>query len=515
MGVHHHHRSSSGVFTGFGCGHGHGRGGCIIYYRSPWLLLFVTCIVLLTIDYYQVVQTPIKANYGGGAAGVMMTTRNKPSRSATAIHDGIASTAAAAAINDSSGSGGCWRKCPRRRGRGRRVNHILWKGNGRAGLNDRSTILKKLGQIAGYLCANIWVEPPSKLLDHKHNGGKHISADLTWNDFYKYTWTTMNDTTNYYYGKKVFQTYPFQFDNTVNSGGGGSLIPRWLHSQNMTTPTEQSTLLSSEWYRGWDDFLMLDDFVEEQIVEDDEPMMTTMMTVPTAQPNDDNNNNNNNHNHYTTSKKFFVWELKGDIWKYPFISGRNLTATERRQVRHNNPEFPKWIPKDDDLGCQYVSISKPYYVDTIAKSVWKAVYKKGTNMIYLHVRRGDTVDECDTSIEKMRSYLDCTFSDTISYGNMTVLLSTDERDQLYVDQLVQMTTKIHPHVRMIHLDPIIERHIDWYGNNGLKNNNFVTYLISDQIRSNRVSIRLQQRRKISCPGCTALKAMPKATWVKQ
>ena len=41
-----------------------------------------------------------------------------------------------------------------------------------------------LSQIAGYLCATLYVRPPSFHLAKKHNDGKHVSDNVRWSDFW-------------------------------------------------------------------------------------------------------------------------------------------------------------------------------------------------------------------------------------------------------------------------------------------------------------------------------------------
>lgn len=336
------------------------------------------------------------------------------------------------------------------------------------------------------------------LLHNEHNGGQRVSSDLTWEDLTNITWAIEgdeDDKDSMYYGKNIFKIYPFYFDNNVNA----SLIPRWMASQNIIEEQTRTQIqkVSSTWETGFDDFLMLDELVEEQIILGQEEKDETSITR-------------------RINTEVFVWEISGQIWRYPFISGYGLTPEERKNLRQNNPAFPRWVPKDDS-GCQYISITTPAHVETIADSVWQEVCDDRSNVIFLHVRRGDAVDQCDTSIKKMVSYLNCTFANTTFFGNMTVLLATDERDPQYIDELLQMTNNMYPHVRMVHLDPIVERHIDSFismgGGKEALRNNFLTFSVSNTIRWHRASVRLEQRKDTSCPSCSALQEKAGIHWV--
>ena len=70
----------------------------------------------------------------------------------------------------------CWRTCPKR------INKIFYD-HGFAGLGDRLTVIDNLAQIAGYLCANLEVPPPSVFLHPIHNNGNVVSERVKWLDF--------------------------------------------------------------------------------------------------------------------------------------------------------------------------------------------------------------------------------------------------------------------------------------------------------------------------------------------
>jgi hypothetical protein len=54
------------------------------------------------------------------------------------------------------------------------------------------------------------------------------------------------------------------------------------------------------------------------------------------------------------------------------------------------------------------------------------------NFGLLHLRRGDAIDECDTSVDRMQEYFACSLNRTETLGrNITMLLTTDEEDVGY------------------------------------------------------------------------------------
>ena len=74
----------------------------------------------------------------------------------------------------------CQRPCTRR-------NNIIYFADSPAGLSDRKVILRDLSQLAGYLCAELVLPPPSALLSKDHNYGRPISNNVAWSDLFNIT----------------------------------------------------------------------------------------------------------------------------------------------------------------------------------------------------------------------------------------------------------------------------------------------------------------------------------------
>ena len=53
----------------------------------------------------------------------------------------------------------------------------------------------------------------------------------------------------------------------------------------------------------------------------------------------------------------------------------------------------------------------------------------------LHVRRGDTVNQCDTSLQAVMNYMRCPTARGLEAANHTLLIFTDESDQGYIDSI--------------------------------------------------------------------------------
>jgi alkyl sulfatase BDS1-like metallo-beta-lactamase superfamily hydrolase len=59
-------------------------------------------------------------------------------------------------------------------------------------------------------------------------------------------------------------------------------------------------------------------------------------------------------------------------------------------------------------------------------------YSKDAIKGSLHLRRGDSINDCDRSVDEMRDYLACSLDGTESLGrNLTMTFMTDESDTKY------------------------------------------------------------------------------------
>ena len=58
---------------------------------------------------------------------------------------------------------------------------------------------------------------------------------------------------------------------------------------------------------------------------------------------------------------------------------------------------------------------------------------------YFHIRRGDAIEECDTSIEVIQQFLECSLNGTEHSGkDITILLGSDEQDMYYRQNITNL-----------------------------------------------------------------------------
>jgi hypothetical protein len=76
---------------------------------------------------------------------------------------------------------------------------------------------------------------------------------------------------------------------------------------------------------------------------------------------------------------------------------------------------------------------------------------------YFHLRRGDTTQDCDTSLGEVKSFLACSFNGaeepvTAQKSHLPLLFGSDEQDAEYRRTVLGMTDDDFPHVSILEMD---------------------------------------------------------------
>jgi hypothetical protein len=366
-------------------------------------------------------------------------------------------------LNFKKSESGCRRQCHERR------NKIVYDWHA-AGLGDRGSILRGLSDLAGYLCAVVEVPRPKFLLSLQHNDGLSIDINATFNDF---------------------------FNLTFRQDGSPSIVD--LVDPNSTNENKRPDpikMYGGEDYRQWyvvaskkggagagRDFLKLEDYSFRQ--------------PPDA----------------TTG---FIWIIRADYYKMRSAM-KDLVVSSSSPKRRVNVTLP-WGSANRELpplemlplspiGCSYQQNRAPLYTQNLAREILQHIRQQaGPSSVVgsFHIRRGDTVQKCDTTFERMKSYLQCSFNGTES-RNITLLFRSDERNQTYRSAI---QTMIHDlgHT-FIDLDALIKTFLEDAvkidGGAKWRLSNYYVYALSQELMS-KVSFKLLQHYKHGCADCNEL-----------
>mmetsp|Transcript_13638 Transcript_13638/g.25656 ORF Transcript_13638/g.25656 Transcript_13638/m.25656 type:complete len:453 (+) Transcript_13638:240-1598(+) len=369
----------------------------------------------------------------------------------------------------------CQRYCPHR------INKIYY-ADGPAGLGDRKVVLRDLSQLAGFLCAEVVMPPPKEHLSEDHNYGQAISEEIEWSDFINITF--IQD------GSPAIKSAK-TLDDGIN-------ITSWSD-----VPAFK---LSSRKYKDWlhvvsTDGRMRDDFEVIQRFSFQQPQNATIG---------------------------FVWEIHkkwypSDIWleALPNLEtedkGYSVIQQYHKKMR---PYLETYYAKHFTIkperrkGCTYRNpVMIPSHLAMMQKRLMKRIVRYSPdNAIFglLHLRRGDAINECDTSVEKMHEYFACSLNRTETLGkNITMLLTSDEDDIKYRQSIMELI-KEYPHVTMLDADDMVWKVVREAADNGIISetlqNNYYVYEVESILRDwdNTFFKFHLVRRRTACKECLEL-----------
>jgi len=374
----------------------------------------------------------------------------------------------------------CQRKCSHRR------NKIYYEDPG-AGLGDRTFLFHDLAQLAGYLCAELVLPPPSIMLSTMHNDGQPIEKSLVWQDFYNITYFEDNSPAikagNFKDGFDQWrQTHLFDMETE------GSKYKDWKYIVEVN---------SHNWRSAFQELL---DFTYEQDFL--EAMAYTSSTPPPEQG--------------------FIWELhqgfyQADLWGHglpPDPSEKIREMAQEAGIWNEGMRPYLWTFKTNLDGCRYtpdyVSSSHMHMMANRVESVIHSNHPDGTIYGALHIRRGDALNECDTSLATMKEFFTCSLKGTEEIGrHIALLMMSDERDAGYRQAVVDMVDD-YPHVTIVDVDTRVRMMIAEATEGGDippgMNNNYHLYGIEQMLRSeSKMAFKMEKRKTEWCQKCVPVK----------
>lgn len=378
-------------------------------------------------------------------------------------------------------SDSCQRKCPP----GKRKNLIYYTDVG-AGLGDRKTIMNNLANLGGFLCAEVILPPPVHLLTPLHNNGKNISENLIWQDFYNLTFKEDNEPAikdareEFGHDFTDWGTVPLFDVRSRNSKYNG-----WFHVISKNT----------DWK---DDYYKVLDY----------------------------SYSHGSHQHG------FIWELDGKFYKADIFGEVRLNgpSTDLLSKLPKNTYRPRMRPQmkvscgkhgirtEKCRGCIYTNEgADPSHLKMMKKMLEERILNQALPDSYLghlHIRRGDTINVCDTSLKRMKEYFQCSLNDTKSLERkITLLMTSDEKDDEYRKEMMALinNSEKYPHVSILDCDKMVKNVMQIAVENQLISKDFlnnyyifaVEYLLRDW--SNSFIDFHMIRRRSNCAECIPLK----------
>jgi hypothetical protein len=436
----------------------------------------------------------------------------------------------------------CWRPCPHGRPNRIRYTHI-----DTAGLYDRAYLLETLANLAAYLCATLEFPSPALELAVKHNNydfntntSTSIDARVSWYDFYSLQ----------YYNASDDAPSVMEYSTTSTP----TTVPKTGHETSSTTTTTTIQISTSRAEYLWKDLQQAESIVAAS-----------------------HSNGNGN-----TSPTFY-WAISESWW----LARKALEQPLARRYSqpawgyHNNLSMlPDLTGKKQRSHhgsynynyCQYISMKAPKLLQDLVDQIWESImqqqhqqqkqeqqqHRSSSNSIHpagdwkigiWHIRRGDAVEECDTSLPRMKSYLECSLKGLEDYSStnttsttatntaapkttISIWLASDERSKKYrhaIQKLIETTGggAGGTTITFVDLDEVVAQHIvrtadqkrgetmpmrvpptSYYHHLQTTNNNYYRFRIIDLLFG-RADFVLEQRRRHACHDCDSVVDMLK------
>jgi hypothetical protein len=210
------------------------------------------------------------------------------------------------------------------------------------------------------------------------------------------------------------------------------------------------------------------------------------------------------------SKDRFHWEVYVSHFRWK----KDLSALFSNSTRWSSaPRVEVGHLHDDRDHCSYTEfLSSPLAADTVEK-VFAHIQQHHTGIdtyALFHIRRGDSIDTCDTSLSQIHHYLNCSFQHrslvASHFGRVAILMASDERDACYRSSIANLVERGLGYY-FVDLDEtvrtVLKESYSRIHNGGRLMNNMYLYHISRLVTKDpRIKLVLEKRRTIHCPYCT-------------
>lgn len=362
------------------------------------------------------------------------------------------STGSIAIQNKRSSQNQCHLHCPS-------TPNVVWYSYGdQAGFDDRRQVVFTLANLATSLCARLAVLPPYRLLDADRHFTT-VSPALQWNDLLQITPSTL---------------WELRRPDT-------EFRSRTYHNyQRWTTRVPQNL---------WSDYWNL------------------------------KVNHNNNNGTFP-----FLWEIKVSwhMVKTNYWPISNISTTENFDTtNHDGDSAYNNVPSvyinatlEPTNGCLFIDPwGIPAPMQQIVNALWKDITNRmtGTTIVgLLHIRRGDSIERCDTSLIKIQRYLNCSLA-SLSFDNLRsvlLLVATDETDIHYRQGIAEIVVQ-DMSLEWLDLDDLVGHYRNMMKNHlpVVLDTNYFTYAVESVLKRDYVDFVLEQRQSLFCHNCTNLSQM--------
>ena len=130
------------------------------------------------------------------------------------------------------------------------------------------------------------------------------------------------------------------------------------------------------------------------------------------------------------------------------------------------PEFNRKVQ-----GCNSLRVRHSLSVEQLRDALLSRMALVGRSFVTLHLRRGEVKAECDTRLETVVRYVNCSKT-----GGLPLVVFTDERDTVYLHALLVELSVVLAGAPVYHGDALLEPQIARY------QDNFLMYTVAGAVQ---------------------------------
>jgi hypothetical protein len=297
-----------------------------------------------------------------------------------------------------------------------------------AGLNDRTSVMMSLSNLAGYLCAKLVVPTPYQWLDPVHNHDARVKESLTWKDNF------------------------FTLRLKESPGENQSAIIE-EPSSHFTYPSGKEPGYHVRLSRSPTEVVTLFDQLENYTLHQQRELYAAKQKNESQQ--------------LVRNYPLFEW----DLGKFNFYEFRGPLCERFTKLEDMDAARKPTIPlfscptraKYGHAGHVYAILEPSQETQNVLNTILQEVFSSHNYVGYLHIRRGDKMLQCDTTLPKMKYYLECTLQPLLlqlgrhQINNFTFGFCSDEEDVTYrkgIQDIIENTLGM----TFVDLDDAVRRH---------------------------------------------------------
>ncbi len=335
------------------------------------------------------------------------------------------------------------------------VNLVWYNYGDQAGFDDRRQVLFTFANLAASLCARLAIPPPYRLLDAERHFTT-VSPALQWKDLLQ-----LSPSTILWELRRPEQEF-WSRD--------------YVQYRRLATRKPQDL-----WRDYWD--------------------LQSMSTIP------------------------FLWEIKvswhsikNQYWPWSSHDTYTNGSKNMSPIHNNLPSVFVDATLKPTRGCLYIDpfvvpVPMQDHLDAIWNNITSRVSTRtGTNTTvsigFLHIRRGDSQQRCNTSLVKIQRYLNCSLQTLPDHHDpMMILFASDETDPEYREGIAQIVAARN--IEVVDLDDLVMDYVSRKNTGSaretsLETTNYYIYAVESVLKRDYVDFVLEQRQTLLCQDCANL-----------